>query len=125
MNLEHIIKKLIERHSPKDALRDFEEYSKAHQITLDELYDIFAENISEGYLVGIYSWSEGNLLMNRWNEVLQLSHVVNANKPFPDYANKVYLAFDAGEYHREEDPKGLNPESRTRPLLEQISKKRK
>ncbi|MGA2222690.1 MAG: hypothetical protein ABSH21_13110 [Verrucomicrobiia bacterium] len=89
------------------------------KLSLQELYTAFARDVAEKYAKGVYSWSYCDAAMNR---LFAYAYPVT-DTGLPEFAWKVYIAFDEGEYFHPGDPKDFDPESRTKALLAEISER--
>ena len=95
MDLRLFIKNTITAH-PEGIRAD--EASKASSglcLTLSQFCDAYAKEVADGYLVGRYTWTEGDVAMNSlWGYI---SHSLMKDIPIPDFSFGVFLAFDSGE----------------------------
>ena len=82
------------------------------KITTREFLERFARYIVDGYVAGRFNWDSCDSAMNN------LSALMAEYLLMPDYAWKVFLAFDAGEYHP--NTPNLSPDEVTRPLIDKI-----
>jgi hypothetical protein len=60
-----------------------------------EMFDAFAKEVAEGYEKRKYAWRDCDTAMNA---LFGFAYAVSKSN-LPDYAFRVYLAFDEGEYH--------------------------
>ncbi len=82
-------------------------------VSIHSLCDAFAREVAEGYLRGDYSWEVGDIAMNS----LYSSAYGIADFGLPDFATRVFEAFDEGEYIHRGEPRENDGEPRTRALL--------
>ena len=85
---------------------------------LDELSYIVASRYSANEI----GFEEADTVMNAlWAVCVSNEFWTDHDRTIPPVTNAVYLAFDAGEYHRESDPPGTDPEIKyTRPLIDEV-----
>jgi hypothetical protein len=75
---------------------------------------------------GEMPYSKGDLIINRLFSYWSASESFDKNRMFAGIAWEVYLAFDAGEFYRPGEDRGINPsEKYTMPLVETILRKQK
>jgi|SRR5579859_6754224 len=86
------------------------------ELPLQDLYTAFAQDVAKKYAEGVYSWSYGDAAMNN---LFRYAYPAT-NTCLPKFAFKVFIAFDDGEYIHAEDPKGFDPELRTKTLLAEL-----
>lgn len=112
------LKDLIQTASVRPiSTTDLHSTASALHLSQNALCDAFAREVAEGYLSGKYSWQLGDIAMNH------LFAFAHGNDPFelPDFAWRVYLAFDQGEYIRQGKPSDLDGEPRTKAMLTELS----
>ncbi|NYF22915.1 hypothetical protein HDC36_004405 [Xanthomonas sp. JAI131] len=79
----------------------FEPFCLKHGVDRDRLCYLFAKVVAEEFVNGEMSYADGDVAMN------QLSGIMDIDlRGFP---LEVYLAFDAGEFCRDDDTKGTIP----------------
>ena len=96
---------------------DIERWCAREGMTVEEVYDRLGAELARGYHEGRIDFTFGDLVAN---QMFALGLTANNDAAFNGVFWQVYLAFDAGEYHR--DPKHLDdPEQdHTRPLIAEI-----
>jgi hypothetical protein len=77
------------------AERHIDETCSALKMSRAEIFDAFAREIAEGYEKKKYAWRDCDAAMNA---LFGFAYAVSKSD-LPDYAFRVYLAFDEGEYH--------------------------
>jgi hypothetical protein len=72
------------------------------------------------YSANEMDFEEADAVMNAlWAVCVSNEFWADHDRTIPSVTNAVYLAFDAGEYSRDSDPPGTDPEVKyTRPLIE-------
>ena len=111
MNLDRLIKLAFDR-TPTPA--EVEEVASSERISVDEVLDRFARRVAECYLEGLYSFGDADAAMNHlfaWATLVTGSGL-------PEFAGKVFGAFDAGEFVRPGVPEDQHGEALTRTLLD-------
>jgi hypothetical protein len=104
---------------PYELLKDVAvEFGRPSPDLLDELSYIVASRYSANEI----GFEEAATVMNAlWAVCVSKEFWAEHDRTIPTVTNAVYLAFDAGEYHRESDPPGTDPESKyTRPLIDEF-----
>jgi hypothetical protein len=83
---------------------------------LDELSYVVASRYSANEI----DFEVADAVMNAlWVACVSEEFWADYDRTIPPVTNAVYLAFDAGEYYRETDPPGTDPELKyTRPLID-------
>ncbi|MGP0170954.1 hypothetical protein ACSVIJ_03650 [Pseudomonas sp. NCHU5208] len=66
-----------------------------------EFCDAYSRLVASEFLIGELSYAEGDLAMNRLSTLFR--------EPLSGFSLKIYLAFDAGEYHRSKDTASTAP----------------
>jgi hypothetical protein len=79
----------------------FEPFCAAHGMSKSQFCDAFAKLVAVEFANGEMSYSDADLAMNQLFGILDVEN--------PSFAWDVYLAFDSGEYYREEDPETTIP----------------
>lgn len=78
------------------------------------------------YWTGQINYQDGDRIMNRMFAFWITNDYYVRNCPFSDIAWECYEAFDSGEYYRDGDDRSIDPaETYTRPLVENLLRKRK
>ncbi len=104
---------------PYELLKDVAvESGQAAPNLLDELSYVVASQ----YFANEIGFEEADTVMNSlWAVCFSKEFWAEHDRTIPPVTDAVYLAFDAGEYHRESDPPDTDPESKyTRPLIDKI-----
>lgn len=94
----------------------------------DEFPTVLIEELSLAtalkYWNGQISYRDGDCIMNNLYIFWMTSEHFIKNIGFSDVAWKCYLAFDAGEFYRDNDDRSIEPaEKYTRPLVESLLRK--
>jgi hypothetical protein len=87
--------------------------------TAPDLLDELSYVVASRYSVNEIGFDEADTVMNAlWAVCVSEEFWADHDRTIPPVTNAVYLAFDAGEYQRESDPPGTDPEIKyTRPLI--------
>jgi hypothetical protein len=86
-------------------------------MTREEFCDTFSNRVAEQYAACRVPFEVADAAMNCLWEYAGIGEECF----IPEYSERVFEAFDAGEYNHSEDPPGTDPEQRyTRPLIEEI-----
>jgi hypothetical protein len=80
---------------------------------VDTLLVLFAKDVAEKYLAGVYSWDFGDVVMNN----LYSCAYTHSDLCMPEFAWRVFEAFDEGEYIHLAESDDRDGEPRTRELL--------
>ena len=110
MDLDRLIELAFDR-TPTPA--EVEEVARSERIPVEELLDRFARRVAERYFDGAYSFGDADMAMNHlfaWATAVTGSGL-------PEFAWKVFEAFDAGEFVRPGTPEDHQGEALTRTLL--------
>jgi hypothetical protein len=110
MDLDRLIEVAFAR-TPTSA--EIEEAANSERIPMEEALDRFARRVAERYLDGVYSFGDSDMAMNNlfaWSTAVTGSGL-------PEFAWKVFGAFDAGEFTRPGVPEDQQGELLTRRLL--------
>ena len=85
-----------------------------------DLLDELSYFIASQYASNEMDFEEADVVMNAlWTVCVSNEFWADHDRTIPPITNAVYLAFDAGEYHRESDAAGTDPEVKyTRPLID-------
>lgn len=110
MNIDEIIK--IAAEGPLSP-QTVDAVCADQRMTLDDLFNMFARKVTEGYLEGTYAWSLCDQAMTN----LFSYACLRAKGDLPAYAREVFHAFDEGEYIHHGDSKNIDGEQRTKKLL--------
>jgi len=88
--------------------------------TAPDLLDEHSYVLASRYSANEIGFEEADTIMKAlWAVCVSKEFWAEHDRAIPTVTNAVYLAFDAGEYHRESDPPGTDPESKyTRPLID-------
>ena len=91
-------------------------------LSAPDLLDQLSCFIASQYAANEINFEEEDTVMNSlWTVCVSDEFWTDHEQTIPHITNTVYLAFDAGEYHRKSDPVGTDPESKyTRPLIEAL-----
>ncbi len=101
---------------PARRVRENDVLRYAGSMSNHEFYNKISLKIATKYLEGSLSYDIGDAIMNDLFGITIKFDVENTASPFFE----VYLAFDAGEFHRRAD-RSDNPEADyTRPMLEEL-----
>jgi len=94
------------------------ELARAAPDLLDELSYVVASRYSANEI----GFEEADVVMNAlWAVCVSEEFWVDHDRTIPPITNEVFLAFDAGEYYRESDPLGTDPEVKyTKPLIDEF-----
>lgn len=112
--LRHIIEQYRFREEGNSLWTDtFDTFCAKHSLDKDRFCYLFAKVVAEEFVNGEMSFADGDLAMN------QLAKVMGVDlKGFP---LEIYLAFDSGEFYREDDPKGTIPwQKYTLPIVMEV-----
>jgi hypothetical protein len=94
---------------------------ETYGLTRAAFCDTFALHVAEEFVAGKLTFEIADAAMNALN-----AYVQNDNETLPEYADDVYLAFDAGEYHHHEDPREVDPvEKYTMPEVRKLVSQRR
>ena len=110
MDLDRLIEVAFAR-TPTSA--EIEEAANSELIPLDGLLDQFARRVAERYLDDVYSFGDSDMAMN----ALFAWSAGATDSGLPEFAWKVFGAFDAGEFGRPGVPEDQAGEALTRRLL--------
>src|SRR5690606_20735496 len=78
------------------------------------------------YWNGQITYRDGDCIMNNLYNYLMNNTAIDKSEEFFGITWDCYLAFDAGEFNRDNDDKSIEPsEKYTKPLIESILKKQK
>jgi hypothetical protein len=83
----------------------------------EQFCNAFSRRVAEEYAAGRLSFEAADAAMNRLWEYAGIGeeHFI------PPFSERVFEAFDAGEYYHSEDPPGTDPEQKyTRPWIEEL-----
>jgi hypothetical protein len=85
-----------------------------------DLLDTLSRFVASEYFAGRMSFERADTIMNTlWTICVSLDFCEDYD--IPEVTTMVYLAFDAGEYHRQDDPPGTDPELKyTKPLIAEL-----
>jgi hypothetical protein len=85
-----------------------------------DLLDELSYVVASRYSVNEIDFAVADAVMNAlWALCVSEEFWADHDRTIPPVTNAVYLAFDAGEYYRETDPPGTDPEVKyTRPLID-------
>lgn len=89
-------------------------------LTAPDLLDELSYVVASRYSANEIDFEEADAVMNAlWAVCVSREFWADYDRTIPPVTNAVYLAFDAGEYHRQSDPPGTDPEIKyTRPLID-------
>jgi hypothetical protein len=87
-----------------------------------DLLDELSYFIASQYASNKMNFEDADVVMNAfWAVCTSNEFWADHDRTIPPVTNAVYLAFDAGEYQRESDPPGTDPEVKyTRPLIDAL-----
>lgn len=87
--------------------------------TAPDLLDELSYFVASRYSADEMDFEEADAVMNAlWAVCVSTEFWADHGRTIPSVTNAVYLAFDAGEYYRESDPPGTDPEIKyTKPLI--------
>jgi hypothetical protein len=87
-----------------------------------DLLDELSYLVASQYASNEIDFEEADVVMNAlWSVCVSIEFWADHDRRIPPVTNAVYLAFDAGEYHRPSDPPGTDPEVKyTRPLIDKF-----
>jgi hypothetical protein len=108
---------IIEKAGDRNLLaEDFDAAARSIGVAPSDLTDMFARTVAEDYQLGRLSWAVADAAMN-W---LFFDYGVHSNREgvLTPLAERVFEAFDEGEYKHLGEPENRQGESRTRALLE-------
>ena len=85
-----------------------------------DLLDELSYFVASRYSANEIDFDVADAVMNAlWAVCVSEEFWADYDRTIPSATNAVYLAFDAGEYYRETDPLGTDPEFKyTRPLID-------
>ncbi|QYF91832.1 hypothetical protein KY495_13645 [Massilia sp. PAMC28688] len=88
--------------------------------TASDLLDELSYVVASRYFANEIEFEEADAVINAlWTVCVSKEFWAEYDRTIPPVTNAVYLAFDAGEYHRESDPPGTDPEVKyTRPMID-------
>src|SRR5688500_9857022 len=110
MDIDRLIELAFDR-TPTPA--EVEDVASSERISLQEVLDRLARRVAERYLEGVYSFGDADMAMN--NLFAWATAVTGTG--LPEFAWKVFGAFDAGEFERPGAREGEQGEALTRVLL--------
>ncbi len=110
MDMERLIEVAFNR-TPTRA--EVEEAASLECVSVETLLNRFARRVAERYLGGVYSFGDADMAMN---ELFACSTIVMGTG-LPEFAWKVFGAFDGGELTRPGVPEDQQGEALTRTLL--------
>ena len=104
---------------PYELLKDVAVESRR---TAPDLLEELSYVVASRYSANEIGFEEADTMMNAlWAVCFSKEFWAEHDRTIPPVTNAVYLAFDAGEYHRESDPPDTDPESKyTRPLIDEF-----
>ncbi|MGZ8290319.1 MAG: hypothetical protein ACXW2U_04005 [Telluria sp.] len=87
-----------------------------------DLLDELSYFVASQYSADQMDFEEADAVMNAlWAVCVSKEFWADHDRTIPLVTNAVYLAFDAGEYCRESDPPGTDPEVKyTKPLIDAV-----
>lgn len=90
--------------------------------TAPDLLEDLSYVVASRYSANEIGFEEADTMMNAlWAVCFSKEFWAEQDRTIPPVTNAVYLAFDAGEYHRESDSPDTDPESKyTRPLIDEL-----
>lgn len=109
MHLDRLIELAFDR-TPTTA--EVEEVANSEHISLVEVLDRFARRVAGRYVDSVYSFGDADMAMNNL-----FGWATAAGDGLPEFAWKVFGAFDAGEFVRPDAPEDQQGEALTRTLL--------
>lgn len=88
--------------------------------TVPDLLDELSYFVASQYSADKMDFEKADAVMNAlWAVCVSKEFWADYDRTIPLVTNAVYLAFDAGEYYRESDPPGTDPEVKyTKPLID-------
>ncbi|QYF94901.1 hypothetical protein KY495_06895 [Massilia sp. PAMC28688] len=91
-------------------------------LTAPDLLDELSYVVASRYSANEIDFEEADAVMNAlWAVCVSREFWADYDRTIPPVTNAVYLAFDAGEYHRESDSPSTDPEIKyTRPLIDAL-----
>ncbi len=98
----------------KESVKDF---CQQEQVNFPAFSEQFARLVATNYHEGRFDWSDADTAMNNLHGVAA-GHAYHTGEWLSDFADAVYLAFDAGEYHPATPH--LSADEVTRPLVESL-----
>ena len=110
MDLDRLIELAFDR---MPTLAEVEDVASSQRISAEEVLDRFARRVAERYLDGVYSFGDADMAMSNlfgWGTAV-------TGTGLPEFAWKVFGAFDAGEFERPDVPEDQQGEGLTRALL--------
>lgn len=104
---------------PYELLMDI---ANASARTAPDLLDELSYVVALRYSANEIGFEVADAVMNAlWAVCVSKEYWDDHDRTIPPVTNVVYLAFDAGEYYRETDPPGTDPEIKyTRPLIDEF-----
>lgn len=107
MAIEQLVKEAFTAPLSERVIRDA---AADMGMPVDALLVLFAKDVAEKYLAGAYSWYFGDVVMNN----LYSSAYAHSDVCLPEFAWRVFEAFDEGEYIHlaESDDRGGEPLTR-------------
>lgn len=111
------LNQLIQRVSRKPlSASELETAAADLRLSINAVFDAIAKEVGEGYLLGKYCWEVGDAVMNN---VFATAYPVT-QCGLPDFAWRVFAAFDEGEYFHAGEPAEHDGEPRTKTMLAAI-----
>ena len=110
MNLERLIEIAFSR---TPTTMDVEDVARSEHVPVEAVPDLFARRVADRYLGGGYGFGDADAAMN--NLFAWATAVTGSD--LPEFARKVFTAFDAGEFVRPGAPEDQQGEALTRTLL--------
>jgi len=122
MQLEQLIKIASEYTGLDSAIttKDVMEYCKHTLSSIDDFANSFSKMIAERFYDNKYDYTFSDNAMN-WLNIFMIGpmYAENGIDAMPEYAHRVYLAFDDGEWNHGDE--NINPvEEFTRPQIKEI-----
>jgi hypothetical protein len=110
MDIERLIEIAFSR---TPTVADVEEAATFERLPIETALDAFARRVAVRYLEGVYNFGDADVAMSNlfaWSTVV-------TGTALPEFAGKVFEAFDAGEFIRPGTSEDQQGEALTRTLL--------
>jgi len=87
--------------------------------SVPDLLDELSYFVASKYFADEMNFEQANIVMNAlWAVCVSEEFWADYDRTIPDLTQTVFLAFDAGEFYRDSDPPGTDPEVKyTKPLI--------
>jgi len=101
-DLRQLIELSIKHESGNPLWPDgFQPFCAKHGVDKDRFCYLFAKVVADEFVNGEMSYSDGDVAMNQLAAIMDID--------LRGFSLDIYQAFDAGEFYRDDDPKGTIP----------------